>query len=96
MSDWNSFLRSDDFRDYRKKQVQAVANHLKSTAFQITSNGAVDLAETKGKLRMINLFLRLPETLTNDRETQELLAIQLDEDVSSITQFLIRQSLAAE
>ena len=94
MSDWNEFLRSDGFRDYRRKQIEAVAVNLKKTAFQTVSKGNVELSELKGKLEMINLFVRLPETLTQDVKTKELLAVQLDEDVNHITQFLIRQSLA--
>uniref|UniRef100_A0A6H1ZMD9 Uncharacterized protein n=1 Tax=viral metagenome TaxID=1070528 RepID=A0A6H1ZMD9_9ZZZZ len=96
MTSWNEFLRTDDFRAYRKKQIEAVAANLKKTAFQTVSNGRVDVSEIKGKLEMINLFLRLPEILTNDTKTKEILAVQLDEDVNHIAQFLIRQSLAEE
>lgn len=93
MADWSSFFRSNEFRQYRKKQVQAVAQNIKKSAFQIASNGKVDFESLKGKMEMINLFLRLPETLTQDEKLRELLAVQLDEDVNNISQFLIRQSL---
>lgn len=96
MSDFNAFLRTDDFRAYRRKQVEMVAAHLKNSAFQLVTNGKVDLAALQGKLEMINLFLRLPGALTQDKELKELLAVQLDEDTGNIAQFLIRQSLAAE
>ena len=96
MSDWNQFLRSDDFRAYRKKQAEMAALHLKKIAYQCVTNGKVDLGSLHGKLEMINLFLRLPDTLTQDEKTKELLTVQMDEDVSNITQFLIRQSLLAE
>lgn len=91
--DWNSFLRSDEFREYRKRQVQAVADNFKTTAFQMASNGKADLAALKGKMEMIYIFLRLPERLTSDDKLKELLKIQLDEDVNNITKYLIRQSL---
>lgn len=94
MSDWNNFLRSDDFRSYRKKQIEAVAAHIQKAAYQTVKNGKVDLAALQGKLEMINLFLKVPETLTKDAETLSILSVQTDEDVSNITQFLIRQSLA--
>ena len=94
MSDWNAFLRSDEFRAYRKKQIEMVAAHLKKASYQIVTNGKVDLAALQGKMAMINLFLKLPETLTQDRKTQELLAVQMDEDTANIAQFLIRHSLA--
>ena len=59
----------------------------------MTNKGDFDVAKLKGKLEMINLFLKLPETLTKDAKTQELLRLQLDEDVNTITQILIRDSL---
>lgn len=93
MADWSSFLRSDEFRLYRKKQVYAVADHIKKATFQLVSNGEVNQAALKGKMEMISIFLRLPETLTQDTKLKELLTIQLDEDVSNITKYLIRQSL---
>lgn len=91
--DWSSFLRSNEFKAYRKKQVEAVAQNMKKTAFQITANGNVNFESMKGKMEMINLFLRLPETLTQDITLKELLSAQLDEDVNNITRYLIRQSL---
>jgi hypothetical protein len=94
MADWNQFLRSTDFRAYRKKQTEMVAQHLKKIAYQSVTNGKVDLAALQGKMEMINLFIRLPETLTQDEKTKDLLTVQMDEDVSNIAQFLIRQSLA--
>jgi len=94
VSDWNTFLRSDDFRAYRKKQIEMVSANLKKMAYQSVSNGKVDLQSLQGKLEMINMFLKLPTSLTQDKETQSILAVQLDEDVSNIAQFLIRQSLA--
>jgi hypothetical protein len=96
MSDFIPFLRSDDFRAYRRKQVEMVASHLKKSSYQMITGGSVDLSALKGKLEMVKLFLRVPETLTNDKQTLELLSVQLDEDVSGITQFLIRQTLAEQ
>lgn len=92
--DWTAFLRSDEFRSYRRKQIEAVAAHLKKASYQIITNGKVDLSELKGKLEMINLFLKVPESLTKDKETLSILAVQMDEDASNITQFLIRSTLA--
>jgi hypothetical protein len=93
MTDWNSFLRSDEFTEYRKRQIKAVAHNIKTVASQITTKGALDLPKLQGKLEMINLFLKLPETLTKDTKTQEILRLQLDEDINTITQMLIRDSL---
>jgi predicted glycosyl hydrolase (DUF1957 family) len=94
VSDWNAFLRSDDFRAYRRKQVEMAAAHLKKAAYQLVTNGKVDLAALQGKLEMINLFLKLPDTLTHDKELKELLSVQMDEDTGNIAQYLIRLSLA--
>uniref|UniRef100_A0A6H1ZFV2 Uncharacterized protein n=1 Tax=viral metagenome TaxID=1070528 RepID=A0A6H1ZFV2_9ZZZZ len=92
MADWNNFLRTDDFRAYRKKQIEAVAANIKVAVRQIVTGGKVDLSELKGKQEMIKLFLKLPETLTNDKQTMDILSVQLDEDINEITKFLIRQS----
>ena len=92
--DWSNFLRSDDFRAYRKKQIEMVAAHLKNASYQVVTNGKVDLAALQGKLEMIKLFLHLPGSLTQDKRTQELLVVQLNEDTANLAQFLIRHSLA--
>lgn len=94
MADWNNFLRSDDFKTYRKKQIEMVASHLQMMAKQSVSNGKVDLPALQGKLEMIRLFVRFPETLTQDKQLQELLSIQMDEDTAHIAQYLIRLTLA--
>jgi len=91
---WNEFLRSDDFRAYRKKQVEMVAAHLKKASYQIITNGKVDFGSLQGKMEMIKLFLHLPNELTQDKKTNELLTVQLDEDTANLAQFLIRQALA--
>ena len=96
MADWNSFLRSDDFRSYRKKQIEMVAKHLDAAAFQMITGGCVDLPSFQGKLEMIKLFLKLPQDLTQDNETNAILRLQLNEDTANLTQFLIRRSLAEE
>ena len=70
-----------------------VASCLNDTAFQMVTGGKVDLASFQGKLEMIKLFLRLPQTLTQDNETNEILNLQLEEDTANITKFLIRRSL---
>lgn len=92
--DWNQFLRSDDFRAYRKKQIEMIARHLKSVSYQLLTNGKVDLSSFQGKLEIIGLVMKFPATLTQDTETKDLLAVQLDEDTSNLAQYLIRQRLA--
>lgn len=90
MSDWTGFLRSDDFRAYRKKQAEAVAGLLQRLAFQTLSNGQVEPAELRGMMKIINLLVNLPKELTKDKKTLELLSGQMTEDTATIAQYLIR------
>jgi len=71
-----------------------VSAHIQQMSRQSVTNGKVDLASLQGKLEMIRHFLRLPESLTQDKELLELLSVQMDEDAAGITQYLIRQALA--
>lgn len=91
--DWSAFLKSDEFRTYRKRQAQAVADNIKFDINQLVSNGDFKLSAMAGKMEMIRALLRLPEALTEDKELKSLLSIQLDEDVANITKYLVRQSL---
>lgn len=94
MSDWSSLFRSDEFRAYRKKQADMVANIIGAASRQVLSGGKVDISVLSGKLEMARMFFQLPPSLTQDEGLKELLAGQLAEDTAHIAQYLIRQSLA--
>ena len=93
MTDWNSFLRSDEFREYRRRQVEAVSKSISKTVEQVARNGKPSLEAMNGRLEMMSVFLRLPETLTQDESLLNVLRTQLDEDVGNITKMLMREKL---
>ena len=93
MSDWSAFFRTDEFRQYRKRQVQKVAKVIERDCYgAITGNGGVrDLDRINGALTMAKELLRLPEELTRDEKLRDLLEVQMMEDMGNLTTFLIRQ-----
>lgn len=91
--DWNSFLRSDEFREYRKRQMLLIAKNIKSISAKLATKSDPELSKLNGKLEMIHLFLRFPESLTDSKELQEVLRLQLDDDINGITQSLLRETL---
>jgi len=93
VADYNELFRSNDFRAFRKKQVELVAETIKRGVFLATSGKPEALAELKGQLSIVKEFLRLPEALTGDEKTLEILRHQLTEDVDDITRILIRKEV---
>jgi len=96
MSDWNGFLKSNEFRDYRKKQVEMVAEVLNGKFAGIVIGMGSELAVTKGQMDMAKRFLELPETLTEDAGTLEYLDMQLTEDMANLTRMLMRKMVVPE
>lgn len=94
--DWNSFLRSDEFVEYRKRQMLVIAKNIKAFASQVATKGDPDIARLSGKLEIIQAFMRFPESLTDDPKLKEVLRIQLDEDLNGIAQNLLRETLRGE
>lgn len=93
MTDWNNFLRSDEFREYRRRQVEVVSKNIRNIVSRVTTKSDIDTSELRGKMEMVYVFLRLPESLTEDPKLKEILKAQLDDDVNNITRTLIRDRL---
>ncbi len=96
MSDWSSFLKSNEFRDYRKKQVEMVAEVLNKKYSATVVGSGSDISETKGQMDMAERMLRLPSTLTHDKKTLEFLDMQMVEDMANLTRYLMRKAMTEE
>lgn len=95
MTDWSNFLKTNEFRDYRKKQVEAIAISIENLLYKtvIGPEGVETINNIDGQLSMAKTLLKLPEQLTKDGELSELLEIQLIEDIANLTKALMRQRL---
>ena len=92
MTVWSEFFRNDDFRDYRKRQVQKVAERIEQLLY--TSMGTeTNLDYIRGQLRMAKMLIRLPNELTENKALLEHLDQQIAEDMANLTRYLIRKTL---
>lgn len=70
-----------------------IAKNIKNITAKLATKSDPELLKLNGKLEMIHLFLRFPESLTDSKELQEVLRLQLDDDINGITQSLLRETL---
>lgn len=89
MADWSEFFRSTEFKQYRKEQARAVSRLLHSLVESAVRGGQSDLARVQGIMQTANLFLKLPETLTDDPELTNSLKHQFEVDAAGITRYLV-------
>jgi len=82
MSDFKGLFQTDAFREYRKKQVECVGKMLWDK---------LGGSEVKDQMTMATKLLRLPETMTNDKELKEYLEMQMVEDTANLTRYLMRK-----
>ncbi len=81
---------SEDFAAYRKEQVKVVVAEVK----RLLSPGSA--LELYGAMNMAKKILRLPATLTNDKELKMKLAAMLNEDFNRVYVELARQGVEDE
>ena len=96
MTDWNSFLQSDDFRAYRRKQAESIADLVHHYANQAVAGNPEPLAELQGALSVISTLVGLPYALTGDEGIKENLDRQYQEDLAHIVKYLIRSHTIRE
>ena len=93
MTDWNELFRSDDFRAYRKKQVEAIAKDIHFYVDSFVYGDRLHGDVIAGQLATMRTLLRLPEKITGDEKMLEQLEAQLQEDIGNITTYLMREAL---
>ena len=91
MSDWNEFFQTAEFRKYRSKQVELVAEYLNRAIFTLKDD-ADAIASLKGYLTAADALLRLPNSLVpHNAKMQDLLDMQMVEDMAGLTTHLMRR-----
>lgn len=85
--DWNEFIFSDDFREYRRRQVDAIVKHIHG----IITDDPIQEHELRGALKMAQRLIRLPmELINNDVRANELNEL-LKTDSIDITATLVQE-----
>jgi len=77
--DWNEFIFSDDFREYRRRQVDAIVKHIHG----IITDDPIQEHELRGALKMAQL-------INNDVRANELNEL-LKTDSIDITATLVQE-----
>lgn len=93
MTDWAGFLQSNEFRDYRKKQIECVAEALNKKLRSTIIGSKAEYAEIRGQMDMAKRLLRLPYSLSNSEKVRGVLDMQEAEDMANITRHLMRKML---
>ena len=92
MADYKELIFSDDFKAYRKKQLEVVVkyvhNILKDGIYQ-----EFHAAELQGALKMATKLLKLPSELIGDNNLIDELNRLIQEDLISLTTYLVRENL---
>ena len=81
-------LISEDFKRYRKAQAKAIVLQIKNLLF---SNS--DSKELRGAIEMARKIIRLPESLTEDKNIQDALNRMIQEDLNQIAVELTRETI---
>ena len=90
MTDFKEFLFTDDFKAYRKKQIQVIAKYIHDNLY------TNDASETRGALELAQKIIGLPSTLLNDKDLEQSLNRLIKEDMAGITKYLVRRYLEPE
>jgi len=96
MSDFKSLFMSDEFRAYRRKQVELIARDVEANVYRSITAQTGHFQHMSGKMQMAQELLRLPNELTEDEGLQAILDRQLADDMAYITQYLIRRRFNVE
>lgn len=90
MADYKTLILSNDFKQYRKKQLAEAVGYIhgliKKSYFQ-----TVTPEELSGALEMANRLIRLPLKLIDDNATKDELNKQIQEDLIGLSTSLVRQ-----
>jgi len=79
------FLLSDEFSRYRKKQIEAIVNH-------IDLFSAVNVDEMKGKLDMARVLIQLPMNIS-DGKNKKAIEDKIKEDIKDFQVRFIKSHL---
>ena len=95
MADFKELIISDEFRPYRKRQVTVVVEFIHND-LRSGLSGDSNTDRMRGALDMANRLLRLPGELVNDDKLAENLDKMVQEDLVSISAYLVRSYINHE
>ena len=90
--DYSELIFSDDFKEYRKKQLIEVVEHIHGI-IKDGIHGEVRAQELKGALDITVKLIRLPSKLLNKEKYAEQLNKMIQTDLIEISTFLVREYL---
>jgi hypothetical protein len=94
MTDWNGLFRTEEFKSFRKRQIEKVAEVLEVALYSTVIGSSGDLDAIKGMLNMARILIKLPEELTKDAELEGELELQLMTDMAHMTTHLLRKRIS--
>ena len=92
---WNEFFKSDEFRSYRKHQIEQVGMYVeqKSRAMIAGSDPTSARDKLRGAMDMARLYINMPENMTDSEELKDVLSIQKQEDYAALAKFLVMRHM---
>jgi hypothetical protein len=87
------FLLSEEFRRYRKKQVEAIVESIAPDLLSPTHDRVMEIT---GALRMAQVLLKLPIRLTDDAKTKVAMRKMYKEDINQFEMSFVRGFLEGE
>jgi hypothetical protein len=94
MTDWNALFRTEEFRQYRKRQVEKVAEVIEVAMYSTVIGKGGELDAIKGAINMAKILIKLPEELTKDATLESELEMQLMTDMANLTTHLLRKRIS--
>jgi hypothetical protein len=92
MTDWSEFLTSEEFKSYRRKQLEAVTQHVHGMLGLIRT--PADAERLIGGLHMAYKLIKIPLGLTQDPNFKQALNGEINADLTTVSTELIRRGLA--
>jgi hypothetical protein len=92
VADYKELIFSSDFKAYRKRQLLIVVEFIHAEV-KAGLSGRANLERLHGALEMASRFLRLPSELVNDDKLAGELDKMIQEDLVSISAYLVRTQL---
>lgn len=87
------FLLTEDFKRYRKKQLEVIANHV--TAMLWNAKGK-DFKEIRGALDIARKIIQLPMEIVDGKEEKESMYVIIQSDIKEFETRFIRAHLFDE
>lgn len=86
-------LRSDEFRAFRKAQIQTIVEHIAPFLFMPE---AYQAGELKGALDLARKLIQLPTKLAKGTESADLIKLMITEDIRDFQARFIKKHITTD